>query len=232
MGAIFAVGYLFVPYYAKIVIKILLAPLIGAIFDKYKNVKEYLASTSVFVMLTYFLGGIVSGIANLVGIDLTKYLLLAFVIVSLFLTEIVIIMLVRTASKRHKIFKTATLFLGEKSCKLRALYDSGNALFDTYSGLPVAVLSKSGQIKLNALDTRNLNNFEGFINAKTLSGSTEMPMIKIDKLVLNKQEYRCLIALSENSFDDCEIILHNSMTGDYVYESKRSFSKDFKVLKN
>lgn len=231
-GAVFAVGYLFVPHFAQIIIKILLALLMSAMFDKYKNAKEYLKSTAVFVMLTYFFGGIVSGISNFVCIDLTKYLLLAFVIISLFLAEIVILILVRTASKRHKMYKTATLVFGEKSCKLRALYDSGNALCDTYSGLPVVVLSKSGKIKLNALDIRNIDNFEGFINAKTLSGSAEMPMIKIDKIVLDNQEYRCMIAISENDFDDCEIILHNSMTGDDIYESKRNFSKNFKFLKN
>ncbi len=232
IGAIFAILYLFVPIYAQIIIKILLAPFMSIIFDKYKDIKDYLFSTLTFISLTYLLGGIVFGIQNLIGIEITKYLLLAAIIVSLFLCEIIVLKLAKTASKRHKIIKNAKVFIDGKMCEFRALYDSGNALIDTLTGLPVAVLSKSGINKFSALDIGKNDNIEGFITANTLSGTTEIPLIFVDKIVVENIEYNCLIALSDKDFDDCEMILNNLMTGESKNENKRNFSKDFKTVKN
>lgn len=202
----------------------------SVIFDKYKSVKDYLLSTMTFVVMTFLFGGILFGIQNLVGVELTKYLLLSFVLFSMLIAETVTLALVKTAAKRRKIFKNATIFLGAEKLELRALYDSGNALSDDVSDLPVAVLSKSGQNKLNALDMRKNEIFVGFISAKTVSGKIEMPLVKIDKLIVDNAKYDCLVALSDNDFDDCEIILHNSMIGGKINETKRSFAKDFKIF--
>ena len=79
LGAVCATIYAVAPKWASIVIKILLAPLMALIFDKYGGenkrtvLLDYLKSLACFVCYTYLTGGVIYGVSYATGVDVNSY---------------------------------------------------------------------------------------------------------------------------------------------------------------
>lgn len=208
LGASVAVGYMYMPAIMQIAAKIALAPLM--ILPLKQTKKSFFGTLVVFVGLTYFLGGIIEGIKNLIGVDVRGYPILGLVFIGVLIFEGAVVYIVRTLPKlKRKICEVEIVVGGESRCA-RAICDSGNSLVDDYSGKPVVVVSKSFEQKFSALDNGK-SVYEGFISVKTVNGENSLPLVKFDKVVVNGKEVEAYGALSGQNFDDCDLILQNTM---------------------
>ncbi len=207
-GASVAVIYAVLPDYAKILVRILLSPLMTLPLVKKK--KDYLPTLVVFVCLTYLLGGIIEGIKNLIGIDINGYPLLGLVCFGAVLLEILVVTFVTVLPKYKRKICTVDIVVCGVKTHARALCDSGNSLVDEFSGKPVIILSKAFDEKLTALDDGK-RNIEGFISVKTVNNESSLPLVKLDEVVVDGKRYDAYGAISSSDFDDCDLILQNTM---------------------
>lgn len=211
IGAVIAVYYAAAPSIVQIVVKILLSPLICLIFDKYKGdnfrlkLVDYLRSLAIFVIATYFVGGIVFGLSIALGIDVNSYVLEGVIALSVGICLICI----RFIVKRRRGLSTKTvdalIKIGDKCVQTIGLCDSGNTLVDSISGLPVVILSQEVESKLDKLT------IDGFLNVKTVSGEKDMPIVSIDEICVGNKRCKAMGALSRKSFDNYDVILQNSI---------------------
>lgn len=207
-GAGVATLYAVLPNYAKIVVRIFLAPLMTIPLVKKK--KDYLPTLVVFVCLTYLLGGIIEGIKNLIGVDINGYPLLGLVCFGAVLLEISVTAFVRILPRYKRKICTVDIVVHGVKTHARALCDSGNSLVDEFSGKPVIILSKTFDDKLTALDNGK-SHIEGFISVKTVNTESSMPLVKLDEVVVDGKRYDAYGAISSSDFDDCDLILQNTM---------------------
>lgn len=207
-GACVAVCYAIMPKLMKILTRIMLAPLMTLPLVKSK--KEYLPTLLTFVLLTYSLGGIIEGIRNLIGVYIYGYPLLGLTCLCAVSFEIVVLSFVVTQSKFRRKICNVDVVIDGYSAVARALCDSGNSLVDEFSGKPVVILSKSFEDKLTALDNGKVD-IQGFISVKTVNSESSLPLVKLDKVVVRGKELDAYGAISESDFDDCDLILQNTM---------------------
>lgn len=207
-GACVAVCYAIMPKWMKILTRIALAPLM--ILPLVKTKKDYLPMFLTFVMFTYSLGGIIEGLRNLIGVDIYGYPLLGLTCLCAVAFEIAIISFVVTQSKFKRKICNVDVVIDGNSAVARALCDSGNSLVDEFSGKPVVILSKSFESKLTALDSGKVD-IQGFISVKTVNSESSLPLVKLDKVVVCGKELDAYGAISESDFDDCDLILQNTM---------------------
>jgi len=210
-GAICATAYPIIPTEAQICIKLLLAPImcIAAATPQGKNAKlkigDFIGTTLIFVLLTYFSGGVVFGLSYAIGVDLKSYAVLGLMSIAV----IALIMCAKLIAHKRSSGTSATcktvVRAGGREVSVEALCDSGNLLVDDVSGLPIVILSQELEDKLNA---RKLT---GFINVNTVSGEDSLALVSIDKISVNGRHFKALGALSHKHFDTFDIILQNSM---------------------
>lgn len=207
-GACVAVCYAILPTYGKILTRILLAPLMAISLVNRK--KEYIPTLVIFVLLTYLLGGIIEGLRNLIGVDINGYPLLGLVCLGAVLFEVAVATLTMTMPRLKRKVCTVELVVDGLPMRVRALCDSGNSLTDELSGKPVVILSKNLEDKFTALDNGKID-IEGFIFVKTVNSESSMPLVKLDKIVVRGKTYDAYGAISSSNFDDCDLILQNTM---------------------
>lgn len=211
LGAVVAFCYAFSPNILQIVIKIILAPVMSLIAVKIdgKSAKcklsNYLKSTIAFCLLTYFTGGIVYGLSFALHIDISSYIVLALVASSVAVCVIAVYMLARRKSKGEKTIKQVEIVVAGKKHVYNGLCDSGNLLVDSFSSLPVVILSKV------ASDAFEDVKREGIICVQTVVGNEDMPLVKPDAIFVDSVEKKALCAISQNEFDEYDIILQNSL---------------------
>lgn len=228
-GASVATVYPHCPDAVMIVIKVLLAPIMALMFDgvqckkerkqkrdgkaivdksKLKNeARAYLKRLVVFCLLTYFVGGVVYGIDFAFHIDVASYWQFGVVSFALLTLLITVRIIVLRFSKNARKICPAKLFLSGHEIDVKALCDSGNELTDSLSGLPVVIISKTAEEEL-VLDA---NMIEGYVSVKTVSGESEMPIIRLEGVGVKGKKYSAYGALSKQDYDDFEIILQNTM---------------------
>lgn len=210
VGTAIAVVYPLVNSAWKIVINILLAPTVAAIFSKYKNFKTYIFATLIFAMLTFTLGGTALVILRFVGIDIASMWVTSIVLLSLgFLSYIVrqLMLLKKNRQKKLNISNAVLALFGEQ-IELGALYDSGNQLVDMNSGKPVVVLSRR-------IGDRFLHYSSRSIVVKTVGGSVELPLLYADSLSVHVHENdievkNFLVAIANENYSGFDLILHES----------------------
>lgn len=221
VGTVCAVAYAVLPAVAQIIIRIALAPVLVALFDKYSGVKDYLTSLGIFVALTFALGGAVSGISNLTGIKLEGYVTLGLVFSAAVAIELAVRFFVLKRGKCARVIKPVSVGYKGRTERLNALFDSGNALTDGLSAKPVVLLSKSAESKLSGLDFINPCNYEGFINAKTVGGEKSLPLVRLDGIGIDGKTFDAYAALTKSDFENFDVILHNTMC-EGEYEIKKT----------
>lgn len=208
IGTIVAVTYVFMPAVLKVLAKIFLAPILTLTFDKYSSFKDYLTSLVLFVVFTFALGGAVYGLCHLLGVDLRSYAVLGALIGAIFLCECVIWFVVVKKPSQNKLYYDVAVTYKGKVLWLKGFYDSGNTLTDSFSGLPVILLSNSAVKTL-----KNLGNlaYEGFVQVKTVNGESSMPLIAFDEIRCGQSVYHGYGAISGVDNKDCDLILQNTL---------------------
>ena len=211
LGATVAVGYAVVPVPWQIVIRILLAPLMTLIFDKYSSVKDFFCSLAVFAALTFVLGGVVSGVGYLVGVELEGYLVLGLTAFGALVLVVGLRFIVKARAKRVRKVCDIVICIHGKEIRTRALCDSGNTLTDTVSGLPVIIASEKFSSVIVDENRAKSEQIEGFVELKTVSGNASLPIVGIDEVTVGDKKSKAYAALSERDFDGYEVILQNTM---------------------
>lgn len=206
-----AVAYAVLPEVWQIVIRVVLAPVATLIFDKYKSVKDYIISLVLFAVLTFALGGAVSGIGYLTGIMLEGYLILGITAFAAFLMVIGVRLLLRMRANTSRKICTATVHIFGKSISVNALCDSGNTLTDGVSGLPVVIASEAFEKLVSEGEKMDCRRIEGFVELKTVSGEASLPIIGVEEIEVDGKRCKAYAALSGKTFDGYELILQNTM---------------------
>lgn len=211
IGAIVATYYAVAPDVVRIVIKILLAPLTCLVFDKYTGdnlrakVLDYLFSLAIFVIATYFAGGVMLGLSIALDVDVNSYPLEGVIALSIALCFICVRIIVKRRQELSATTVDTTIKIGDTCVQTVGLCDSGNTLIDSVSGLPVVILSKEVENKFDKMS------IDGFINVQTVSGEKDMPIVSIDEICVGNKRCKAVGALSRKSFDRYDVILQNSI---------------------
>ncbi len=227
IGSVSAVFYAVASPVWQVLIRLLLAPLLTLIFDKYgkgsllQKVKDYISTLGVFCLSTFFLGGLITGAGYLIGVDVKSYAQLGITALCVAVMLILIRYCVMMRSKRSRKFCSVTLTLNGEEIKVEGLCDSGNTLTDDLSGQPVIILSeKTERLMLQCKsddkfdrksDKKRKCITEGFVSIKTVNGESTMPIVKFDKVEVCGKQFQAYGALSKENFDGFDVILQNSM---------------------
>lgn len=210
-GAICTTAYPILPNIAQIFIKILLAPIMCAIAYSLQGenakhkIGDYLGTLIIFVLLTYFTGGIIFGLSYAFKVDIKSYAVLGLMALSVIMLIVSAKLIAQKRSSAAKATCETTVQFAGHAVSVQALCDSGNLLVDDVSGLPVVILSQEIEDKLNA------RKLAGFINISTVSGEDSLALVSLDKVNVNGKEFKALGALSHKNFGNFDIILQNSM---------------------
>ena len=168
------------------------------------------------------------GLFYLAGVDFTVYFSVNYnsfmpvgisvLLVYLFtkLTLYLIANLLKSRDIKPFIRKCIIVISGKKF-KVNGYIDSGNRLFDSKSGLPIIVASKTLFNKLNSGEIKLLLN--GKLRVNTVNGESVMNVYKIDKLLIYNGEIaniinNVLITVSEFDFEngeEYEVLLNPSL---------------------
>ena len=211
IGAVCAVAYAVLPVWARLIEVLLLAPVVCAVAipikgksAKYK-LGDFIASVLVFVLLTYFMGGITYGLSFAFNVDIRSYAVLGLLAIAV----IALIACARLFALKRSASNDATVNItvkvGGRTVSADALCDSGNLLVDEVSGLPIVILSQKLERELCA------NKLSGFVSISTVSGEDELPLVDLDEVCVKGRTFKALGALSRKSFDSFDLILQNSM---------------------
>lgn len=211
IGCACATVYAIAPTWAKIVIRILLAPLLCALIIKpqgknaWYKIGDFIGTILIFVILTFLTGGIIYGLSYMLGIDLNSYAILGLIAMAVCALLILARLVAHKKSTSANSTCQTTICVGNERISANALCDSGNLLVDEVSGLPVVILSQKVENKLNISD------YNGFINVNTVSGEDSLALVRLDEVKVGEKHFKALGALSHKNFDNFDIILQNSM---------------------
>lgn len=172
---------------------------------KILGVKEYVKSLVVFVIATYAVGGITVGLSYLCGVDVKSYAAFGLVACAIAITLIGARVLRKKRSSDASTLTIANISVDGRKIALTGLCDSGNTLVDGVSGLPVVILSAKAEKELGKTD------IEGFLHVTTVSGECDMPITLLSNFEVDGKKMSCMGALSRKEFENCDLILQNSM---------------------
>lgn len=212
IGAAVGTAYPLLPEWVQILVRLALAPLMTLLFAGSHGIKDYITSLAVFCALTFALGGVVTGVNYLLGADIRGYLILGILSGAALAMLIGIKVLVRTRALAKRRVCTAKITVGGKEIAADALCDTGNALTDTVSGLPVMIVSERLAASVDGWHGREkVGNIQGFVELTTVSGTTSLPIVKVDDVCVGNRRCAAYAALAERNFDGYEVILQNTM---------------------
>lgn len=172
---------------------------------KILGVKEYVKSLVVFVIATYAVGGITFGLSYLCEVDVKSYAAFGLVACAIAITLICARVLRKKRSSDASTLTIANISVDGRKIALTGLCDSGNTLVDGVSGLPVVILSAKAEKELGKTD------IEGFLHVTTVSGECDMPITLLSNFEVDGKKMSCMGALSRKEFENCDLILQNSM---------------------
>ena len=212
VGAAVATAYPLLPEWAEIVVRVTLAPVVAALFEKHHGIKDYITSLALFCTVTFALGGTVAGVSYLVGVDLNGYLVLGTVAGAALALLVAVRCILRARGRTARKICDAGIVVDGKEFRAEALCDSGNSLTDAVSGLPVIIVSESfAEGVCGWHGSERASRIEGFVQLETVSGGASLPIVKVDGVRACGRETRAYAALAERDFDGYEVILQNTM---------------------
>ena len=212
VGAAVATAYPLLPEWAEIVVRVTLAPVVAALFEKHHGIKDYIISLALFCTVTFALGGTVAGVSYLVGVDLNGYLVLGTVAGAALALLVAVRCILRARGRTARKICDAGIVVDGIEFRAEALCDSGNALTDAVSGLPVIIVSESFAESVRGWHgSERASRIEGFVQLETVSGGASLPIVKVDGVRACGRETRAYAALAERDFEGYEVILQNTM---------------------
>ncbi len=200
------------------IIKLFMLLLIVLLGGKYYTFLDYFKFVNVFLLLTFFCGGIIFGIMYFLDIDyfVDKPYLKGVLPVGInVLIAVILFKVVNKISVRffEKINRgnicCCIITAGEISIKLNALIDSGNLLLDSKTKLPIVV----GGFPL--IKKLKLGSPKRFLEIETANSSSKMGLYDVDNILIkigNKSYKRdAVLGITDTFSKDFEIIIGCSL---------------------
>lgn len=158
IGALYGVGIL-VPGFSVIYMlgfKVLFPIIMLLIAYPYKNLKSLLALAGVFYLISFAMAGAALGGSTLLnnyglqidGVKTVRGVSLLFALAIAMILAKKGIQKLRKNWKKENFKINMEIFAGDRSCKLTALIDTGNELYDPVSGKPVIVAEYASLLPL------------------------------------------------------------------------------------
>ena len=211
-GAAAATAYPLLPEWGRMLVRVALAPLMTAVFLKHRGIKDYIVSLALFLVVTFALGGTVTGASHLAGFDLGGYLVLGVVAAAALALLVAVRCILSVRAKTPRRVCPAKIAVGGEEFSVDALLDTGNTLTDSVSGLPVIIVSERFAAGVDGWHGRErAANIEGFVELGTVGGNTSLPIVKVDGVSVGGRVTAAYAALSERNFEGYEVILQNTM---------------------
>lgn len=156
------------------------------------TVKQHIFNFILLFIYTYALGGFITAISSATYITdggiivSSKFSLELICLIIITLTYIMSLVLKQIKYKisTNNLIYPIMLYLGGKSIKINAYFDTGNLL--NYQGCPIVVINLTSFLKLkqiNIIEYLNLTHLE--IQANTVAGKNNLKMFKIDRAIIN-----------------------------------------------
>lgn len=175
-----------------LIIKIALCLLMALIGGKYLTLKKYLFTCLLFLLFTFLCGGFIIALFNLAMIDYESYFYsnydslipIGITVLLIYLVSKSLTFAVKKLLKERNLrpfLRQCVLVVNNKKYIVKGFIDSGNGLYDSRSGLPVIVCSNT---LFERLKSQNLKKSLSTLNFDTVSGSSEMSLYVIDKLLI------------------------------------------------
>ncbi len=234
LGTVFAcfMPLLSLPYLVSVILKIFVGQVMVLISGRFKGVYEYIKAFVCFIAFTFAMGGALMGICYILGIDysinsglnnLTKLTALpvGIIIFSVFIGCKIMFKLFVNVRKKWDIVnfeRKVGLFDGDGSVILDGIIDTGNRLYDSKSGKPVCVVSKTIADKLLLNGTLKMRGAH-FIPCATIGGSGKILVFEIDHLMIYSGDDRniidnAMIGVSPSAVSGAEIIINAGLISD------------------
>ena len=188
-----ATAYPLLPEWAEIVVRVTLAPVVAALFEKHHGIKDYIISLALFCTVTFALGGTVAGVSYLVGVDLNGYLVLGTV-----------------AGAALALLVAVRCILRARGRTARKICDAG-IVVDGIEFRADIVSESFAESVCGWHGSERASRIEGFVQLETVSGGASLPIVKVDGVRACGRETRAYAALAERDFDGYEVILQNTM---------------------
>lgn len=211
-----------------VLIKINLGLLMVLIAGEYLTVKKLFYTLGFFVLYTFLSGGMIIGLFYLAGIDYIVYFSVNYnsfmpigisVLLVFLFTKLTIYLLSNLLKSRDiaPFLRSCVIVISGKKFKVNGYIDSGNRLFDSKSGLPIIVASKSLFLKLNSGEEELMPKSQ--ITVNTVNGESVMKIYAIDKLLIYNGDYanifnNVMITYSEFDFEkdkEYDLLLNPSL---------------------
>ena len=190
----FTMPYIVLYNIVLFIIKLLMGVIIIFICYKFNNVKSFFLAYTLFIFLTFLLGGICYGLQSFVqtpivtgnSITYNNSFPISLVVLSVFVFFILFKNLYNSIKLKQKI-AIIDIFFQNKKLTINALIDSGNQLLDTQTKLPISFLDRQDFIKtFGQINFKEDLTYENLL-CKTISGSKLLDTILVDKLIINKK---------------------------------------------
>ncbi len=219
VGAFFSVLYPFLGNF-NYVVKILLAPVLILIINKYKHFSDFCNTLVTFYLVSFCLAGTVIMLNSFTIINLTKFngelQLIPFCLFGSSLIILVLLKFCRSHLYRRKqlgslLFNAKVRGIDNKKISIQAFYDSGNQLYDPKHNTPIVIISDN---LYNKIPKENLGN----VLVKTVAGYKSLVTVNIEfrlyfSCTLNKM-YKVQAGVSDDINREYDMILHTEMTGE------------------
>ena len=221
LGAVFALFYplIVVNKFVIIIIKGLFGLVLAFFAGKFKNAKEYLTFTAVFMGLTFFVGGAIIGVFSLLGLDYSADYSVGLMILPVYIFIKSVGRLVRVFYRKKDVVgftASAELVFGSQSIKINGFFDTGNALYDGFS--PVIIVSC---LTIKPILTPELLKTAKKIRIDTAAGQDEKILLKPSAVVIYSGDkknifYNVRVCVADSDFNGYDAILHPAlMENDY-----------------
>ncbi|MGN0819193.1 MAG: sigma-E processing peptidase SpoIIGA [Christensenellaceae bacterium] len=201
-----------------LIIKLFLLVLITLISSRHDSVFAFFKFMNVFLLLTFFCGGIIFGVMYLLDIDYFTDKPYLKGVLPVGLNVLIMVAVYKTVNKialsfLDKISKgnvcLCIISANGKSIKLNGLIDSGNLLYDVGTALPVVVCSKWVKERLR------LKKPKGRMTVQTINGESEVELYSVDKIVvkIGNESYRrdAVLGVTDVIGKDYQIIIGCSL---------------------
>ena len=170
-----------------------------------RSFRESLQALFFLYTYSFLIGGVIEWIkSNLHMYYRIGRMFLVIAVFSYFLVR-KIMDLLETYMKIPEKYCDVTLILGERSCQVRALIDSGNQLFDNISGKPVHIISAKAMKKLTDENKISMIRYIPYCTIHEEKGL--LPVMKIDKMCIHQKNEK------EIAFPMIGIAAHEKFAG-------------------
>ena len=148
-----------------------------------QNLKTYLINFAVFFGFTFACGGAIKGIFNLLGLNYSAEISVAFIFLPVWLILSQTKRLINFIYQRRSVVQnvyTAELILNGVSIKINGLLDTGNGLLD--NGNPVIICNQKIANKFFCSDMPlpKISNLQ----VNTINGTSTLKAIKLERVIL------------------------------------------------